>query len=314
MPKKHRGSRRVPIPFLTWLGNQSARSWRQSFRTSCQLSRWSLCQRAMSSASPPCSQQQEALSASAASSVAPVAGVAAACNHSTPLTVASTESAAIHAAPKETVEKVAADGTRISKIKVALVIGYNGSRFGGLQRNPGQFAIEDVLEEAVYIDPLSTRILHLPLTLAPVIKPGASRRATIETFTKSAGQGRLELTKACMPRATSCHSRCLRHASSLTTDQQLAAPLLFSSIICGVCNHGLLYQCSLKPSSLSVHRGPCRPWRRNSFPSPSRRHCFRRASQSRQLIQRQERCVSSSLRVHSSHLHVRSCARTQASV
>ncbi len=199
----------------------------------------------MSNASPPCSQQQEALSASAASSVVPVAGVAAACNHSTALTVASTESAAVHAAPKETVEKVAADGIRISKIKVALVIGYNGSRFGGLQRNPGQFAIEDVLEEAVYIDPLYTRMPHHSLTLVPVIKPGASRRATIETFTKSAGQGRLEPTKACMPRATSCHSRCLRHASSLTTDQQLAPPLFFSSIICGVCCHGLLYQRSL---------------------------------------------------------------------
>lgn len=67
------------------------------------------------------------------------------------LAVTGSDSAAAHAAPKEPVEKVASDGTRISKIKVALVIGYNGSRFAGLQRNPGQFAIEDVLEDAVYV-------------------------------------------------------------------------------------------------------------------------------------------------------------------
>ena len=65
------------------------------------------------------------------------------------------DSAAAHVAPKEPlpVEKVATDGTRIGKIKVALVIGYNGSRFAGLQRNPGQFAIEDVLEDAVCVVP-----------------------------------------------------------------------------------------------------------------------------------------------------------------
>ena len=54
------------------------------------------------------------------------------------------DSAAAHVAPKEPVEKVAADGTRISKIKVALVISYNGPRFAGLQRNPGQFAMDAV--------------------------------------------------------------------------------------------------------------------------------------------------------------------------
>jgi len=59
-------------------------------------------------------------------------------------------SAATDSIPNENAETVAADGTRMSKIKVALVVGYNGSRFGGLQRNPGQFSIEDVLEEAVH--------------------------------------------------------------------------------------------------------------------------------------------------------------------
>ncbi len=67
--------------------------------------------------------------------------------------VAGTDSVTAQAAPNESAAKLAADTTRISKIKVALVVGYNGSRFGGLQRNPGQFSIEDVLEEAVCVGP-----------------------------------------------------------------------------------------------------------------------------------------------------------------
>jgi hypothetical protein len=101
----------------------------------------------MSTGAPSGTQQHDEAAASAVLSDTPAACVPSA------LAVTGSDSAAAHVAPKEPVEQVASDGTRISKIKVALVIGYNGSRFGGLQRNPGQFAIEDVLEDAVYVVP-----------------------------------------------------------------------------------------------------------------------------------------------------------------
>jgi hypothetical protein len=98
----------------------------------------------MSTTSPKCSPLSDSLAAPVISNDASMA-----CAPAAPA-IAIIGSPATDGVPNENAETVAADGTRMSKIKVALVVGYNGSRFGGLQRNPGQFSIEDVLEEAVY--------------------------------------------------------------------------------------------------------------------------------------------------------------------
>ena len=137
----------LPITIFTQLGIQGLRTWGRIHP--CHLS---LCLplslRAMSSASSPkCSALSESHALPAAS-----LDVSTACASDVP-DIVSIGSAATESVPIESAEKSASDGTqitRMSKIKVALVLGYNGSRFGGLQRNPGQFTIEDVVEEAVY--------------------------------------------------------------------------------------------------------------------------------------------------------------------
>ena len=241
------GSQSVPISFLTRLAkNQSARLWAHRIRSACPLSfpisRGSLCSRAMSSESVQCDQQRESMETHASSAV--LSDASAACASYVPA-VAGTDSSTALTAPNESATKLVADATRISKVKVALVIGYNGSRFGGLQRNPGQFAIEDVLEDAVCVGPCfsfgfgygfvrgpcrcATNYVAFVycLTFFSAIKLGESQSATIETFTKSAGPGQPGRTKACMPREMSCPSKCSRHASSSKTGQRCAAPHLF---------------------------------------------------------------------------------------
>ncbi len=172
-------------------------------------------QRAMSDGSPHCSLQLEAPEAAAVLNGDLPAGTSAV--SAAPAPAAEGHSAAAEGRPQESGEKIAADGTRISKVKVALVLGYNGSRFNGLQRNPGQLTIEDVLEEAVY----SPRPIHRSsfafyhrsaLTFPSDTKPVALLTATTTTFTRSAGRGRPGRTKACTPLATSFRSRCSRLA------------------------------------------------------------------------------------------------------
>jgi hypothetical protein len=108
--------------------------------------------------------------------------------------------------------------TRISKIKVALVIGYNGSRFNGLQRNPGQFTIEDVIEDAVCVpDESLLQCIFFSDSFVPGSKSAVFQSATIAISTKSAGLGPQGQTKGCMRREMLFPLRCLRLASSLKT-------------------------------------------------------------------------------------------------
>jgi hypothetical protein len=104
----------------------------------------------MSSASSPCSQQSKDHDGPVAVNGSPPADATATCAPSVSAVVCTpTSSAAAVVEPHKNGEQGASGGTRISKIKAALVLGYNGSRFNGLQRNPGQSTIEDVVEEAV---------------------------------------------------------------------------------------------------------------------------------------------------------------------
>lgn len=106
----------------------------------------------MSSASSPCSQQSKDHDGPVTVNGGPPADASATCTPSAPAVVGtSTASAAAVVEHNENGEQRASGGTRISKIKAALVLGYNGSRFNGLQRNPGQSTIEDVVEEAVCV-------------------------------------------------------------------------------------------------------------------------------------------------------------------
>jgi hypothetical protein len=111
----------------------------------------------MSNGSSQCNQHLEAPEAPVVSIDASATGTTAVCAPSAP--AAAVDSAAAEDHPHEDAGKIAADGTRMSKIKVALVLGYNGSRFNGLQRNPGQLTIEDVLEEAVCVECLCCSVV-----------------------------------------------------------------------------------------------------------------------------------------------------------
>jgi hypothetical protein len=132
-------SSRAPISLLLRIASQGVRVWGCGARSFHPFSSTPLDQSAMSTESPLCSQNSEAKETLAASTVTSAPGARA----------AEADSVAAEGKTHESGEKVVADGTRMSKIKVALVLGYNGSRFNGLQRNPGQLTIEDVLEEAV---------------------------------------------------------------------------------------------------------------------------------------------------------------------
>jgi hypothetical protein len=211
---------RVPIAFLSWVASQGVRVWGRSTRSFLPFSLTPLSQRAMSTASLQSSQHLDAPEVHAASIDASASG-ASADGAPAPAVV---DPAVAQGEPHGSEEKLAADGTRMSKIKVALVLGYNGSRFGGLQRNPGQLTIEDVLEEAVCVDPF---FLHrFSLSSPPGTKPEASQIATTTISTRSAGQEQPGPIKAFTPLAMLFRLKCSHRASSSLTDQRCVLWLL----------------------------------------------------------------------------------------
>jgi hypothetical protein len=134
-----------PISFLAWLGKRGVGVWGQSILRCCfPILLLPVALRTMSSDSSQCSRQLKDHDEPVAVKDAP----SATCDPPV-LSVVSTAFTAAVGDHHEKGEQQPSCSTRISKIKAALVLGYNGSRFSGLQRNPGQYTIEDVVEEAV---------------------------------------------------------------------------------------------------------------------------------------------------------------------
>ena len=104
---------------------------------------------------------------------------------------------------EEDEERADETGLRWKKERIAIVFGYIGARFQGLQRNPGAFTVEDELESAIFRAGGITSEPNRQRGARVAARQHAFRRfrqsKMLETFTRLAGTARQEPTRASTP-------------------------------------------------------------------------------------------------------------------